>query len=80
MPRSRKQTTAGTKASFPGFIEPALATSIEKPPKGARWQHSLHNRAEANEHNEQLEQICQSTIGGELVDGPKAYRADDGDN
>jgi len=29
------------KAPFPGFIEPALATSIEKPPKGARWIHEI---------------------------------------
>lgn len=33
--------TAGIKARFPGFIEPALATSIEKPPKGTRWVHEI---------------------------------------
>src|SRR3954470_25053821 len=41
MSRSRKQTAVGVKAPFPGFIEPALATSIEKPPKGARWIHEI---------------------------------------
>jgi bifunctional non-homologous end joining protein LigD len=30
-------TTLGTKATFPGFIEPALATIIERPPSGDRW-------------------------------------------
>jgi site-specific recombinase XerD len=29
------------KAHFPGFIEPPLATSIGKPPKGARWNHEI---------------------------------------
>jgi bifunctional non-homologous end joining protein LigD len=31
----------GTKAPFPGFIEPALATSIEKTPSGSRWIHEI---------------------------------------
>jgi bifunctional non-homologous end joining protein LigD len=29
------------KAPLPGFIEPALATSIEKVPSGARWIHEI---------------------------------------
>jgi bifunctional non-homologous end joining protein LigD len=37
MPKS----TVGIKARFPGFIEPALATSIEKTPKGTRWVHEI---------------------------------------
>ena len=37
MPRS----PVGIKAQFPGFVEPALATAIEKPPKGARWIHEI---------------------------------------
>jgi bifunctional non-homologous end joining protein LigD len=41
MSPSRNQSAAGTKASFPGFIEPALATSVDKPPKGARWIHEI---------------------------------------
>jgi len=41
MSSSRKQSTAGTKAPFPGFIEPALASSIEKVPFGARWIHEI---------------------------------------
>jgi bifunctional non-homologous end joining protein LigD len=35
--RPPQKPNAGAKAPFPGFIEPALATSIEKVPSGARW-------------------------------------------
>src|SRR5712671_6321352 len=41
MSSSPKRTGAGTKAPFPGFMEPALATSIEKVPRGARWVHEI---------------------------------------
>src|ERR1700731_2803614 len=42
MPRTRpKPPTGGIKAPFPGFIEPALATSIEKVPPGKRWVHEI---------------------------------------
>jgi bifunctional non-homologous end joining protein LigD len=37
----RKPEAIGVKAPFPGFIEPALATSIEKVPAGARWIHEI---------------------------------------
>jgi bifunctional non-homologous end joining protein LigD len=38
----RKRPSAiGAKAPFPGFIEPALATSIEKAPSGERWIHEI---------------------------------------
>jgi bifunctional non-homologous end joining protein LigD len=37
MPKS----SVGVKARFPGFIEPGLATSIEKPPRGTRWVHEI---------------------------------------
>jgi len=33
----------GVKAAFPGFIEPALATAIEKVPTGTRWIHEGHD-------------------------------------
>jgi hypothetical protein len=29
------------KAPFPGFVEPALASSIEKVPAGDRWIHEV---------------------------------------
>jgi bifunctional non-homologous end joining protein LigD len=42
MPFQRKKPEAiGIKAPFPGFVEPALATSIEKVPSGNRWIHEI---------------------------------------
>src|SRR4030081_2243148 len=38
----RKRPAAiGLKAPYPGFIEPALATSIDKVPGGDRWVHEI---------------------------------------
>jgi bifunctional non-homologous end joining protein LigD len=37
----RNPAGIGVKAPFPGFIEPALATSIEKVPSGERWIHEI---------------------------------------
>jgi bifunctional non-homologous end joining protein LigD len=37
----RKPAAIGVKAPYPGFIEPALATSIDKVPKGERWIHEI---------------------------------------
>ena len=37
----RKPAAIGVKAPFPGFVEPALASSIEKVPSGARWIHEI---------------------------------------
>ncbi len=37
----KKPAAIGIKAAFPGFIEPALATSIEKVPAGDRWIHEI---------------------------------------
>jgi ATP-dependent DNA ligase len=38
----RKNPAAiGVKAPFPDFIEPALATSIERAPSGGRWIHEI---------------------------------------
>jgi bifunctional non-homologous end joining protein LigD len=37
----RKPVAIGVKAPLPGFIEPALATSIEKVPAGERWIHEI---------------------------------------
>ena len=42
MPFQRKKPAAiGVKAHFPGFIEPALASPIEKVPTGDRWVHEI---------------------------------------
>jgi bifunctional non-homologous end joining protein LigD len=37
----KKPAAIGAKAPFPGFIEPALATSIGKVPSGDRWIHEI---------------------------------------
>jgi bifunctional non-homologous end joining protein LigD len=37
----KKPAAIGVKAPFPGFVEPALATSIEKVPSGDRWIHEI---------------------------------------
>jgi bifunctional non-homologous end joining protein LigD len=37
----KKPAAIGAKAPFPGFIEPALASSIEKAPSGERWLHEI---------------------------------------
>lgn len=37
----RKPAAVGVKAPLPGFVEPALASSIEKVPSGARWIHEI---------------------------------------
>ena len=37
----RKPGPIGVKANFPGFIEPSLASSIEKVPSGSRWIHEI---------------------------------------
>jgi len=42
MPYPRpKPPAGGIKANYPGFIEPALATSITKVPSGDRWIHEI---------------------------------------
>jgi bifunctional non-homologous end joining protein LigD len=42
MPFQRKKPAAiGIKAPFPGFVEPALASSIDKVPSGERWIHEV---------------------------------------
>ncbi len=37
----RKPEAIGTKALFPGFIAPALASPIDKVPSGTRWIHEI---------------------------------------
>jgi RNA recognition motif-containing protein len=45
-----------------------------------QYHQSLNNRAQANEDYKQLEQVRQSAVSGELVNRPKANRADDHDD
>jgi bifunctional non-homologous end joining protein LigD len=41
VPPPKKPAAIGAKAPYPGFIEPALATSIDKVPSGPRWIHEI---------------------------------------
>jgi bifunctional non-homologous end joining protein LigD len=42
VPSQRKKPAAiGGKAPYPGFIEPALATAVDKVPSGPRWLHEI---------------------------------------
>jgi bifunctional non-homologous end joining protein LigD len=36
-----KPLAIGVEAPYPGLIEPALATSIDKVPNGVRWIHEI---------------------------------------
>jgi bifunctional non-homologous end joining protein LigD len=36
-----KTPATGIKANYPGFIEPALAKSVDKAPSGERWVHEI---------------------------------------
>jgi bifunctional non-homologous end joining protein LigD len=37
----KKPPAISVKATLPDFIEPALASSVEKVPSGARWIHEI---------------------------------------
>jgi bifunctional non-homologous end joining protein LigD len=37
----KKPAAIGAKANYPGFIEPGLASSIERVPTGKRWVHEI---------------------------------------
>ena len=37
----KKPAGIGVKAPYPGFIEPELATSVDRVPSGARWIHEI---------------------------------------
>ncbi|MGY3611756.1 MULTISPECIES: ATP-dependent DNA ligase, partial [unclassified Bradyrhizobium] len=37
----KKPAAIGTKAPYPGFIEPALATQVDRVPSGTRWVHEI---------------------------------------
>ncbi|MET4319293.1 non-homologous end-joining DNA ligase [Bradyrhizobium sp. RT5a] len=39
--RRRKRMEIGTKAPFPGFIEPLLAEQVGRVPRGDRWLHEI---------------------------------------
>jgi bifunctional non-homologous end joining protein LigD len=51
----RKPADIGRKAPFPNFVEPALASSIERVPSGSRWIHEIKfdgYRVQTHIHND----------------------------
>jgi bifunctional non-homologous end joining protein LigD len=53
----KKPAAIGAKAPFPGFVAPALATSSDKVPSGARWIHEIKfdgYRVQLHIHNEDI--------------------------
>jgi bifunctional non-homologous end joining protein LigD len=53
----RKAAAIGAKAPFPGFVEPALATSSDKVPSGDRWIHEIKfdgYRVQLHIHNDEI--------------------------
>src|SRR5437763_15850989 len=53
----KKPAAIGTKAAYPGFIEPALATSIDKVPSGDRGIHEIKfdgYRVQLHIHNDAI--------------------------
>ncbi|MGO4511889.1 non-homologous end-joining DNA ligase [Bradyrhizobium sp. 2TAF36] len=55
--RKKPAAGLGEKAPFPDFVEPALASSIEKVPSGSRWIHEIKfdgYRVQVHLHNEAI--------------------------
>jgi hypothetical protein len=51
-----------------------------QPNYSGQRQHPLKNRGQADQHYEQFEKACQTTLINKLVDGPKTNCADDANN
>ena len=69
MPTPRKKPAAiGIKAAYPGFIEPALATSIDKVPSGERWVHEI--KFDGYRVQAHLRDAAVKVFTGEATTGP----------
>jgi arylformamidase len=71
-------------ASLPGvgpmrLCMPRGGTSLE-PGKAQQRQHPLQDSPDADEHDEQLEELCQSAVVGKFVDRPKTDGTEDDNN
>jgi bifunctional non-homologous end joining protein LigD len=62
----RKTAAAiGVKAPYPGFVEPALATSTDKVPSGERWIHEIKfdgYRVQLHIHNDAIKVLTRRGI------------------
>jgi bifunctional non-homologous end joining protein LigD len=59
----KKAAAIGVKAPFPGFVEPALATSSDKVPCGDRWIHEIKfdgYRVQLHIHNDAIKALTRS--------------------
>ena len=63
----KKPEALGVKAPFPGFIEPALAASIDRVPSGERWIHEIKfdgYRVQVHLANEAVKAFSQHVVNG----------------
>src|SRR5258708_9560392 len=58
---------------------PRCGASLE-PGEAEQRQHSLQDSRKADEHDEQLEKLCQSAVIGKFVDRPKTDGTEDDNN
>jgi hypothetical protein len=69
----KKPAAIGVKAPYPGFVEPALASSIDKVPGGERWIHEIkfdgYRVQAAPDHGEVLGVADAADHGGAHGDG-----------
>ena|SRR5260221_10705189 len=64
--QGKKPAAIGTKGLYHGFIEPALATSVDKVPSGDRWIHEIKfdgYRVQLHIANDDIK-IAAALIGG----------------
>ncbi len=62
----KKAAAIGVKAPFPGFVEPAQPTSIEKVPSGDRWIHEIKfdgYRVQLHIHNDAIKVLTRRGNG-----------------
>jgi hypothetical protein len=68
--QQRRPPAIGVKAPYPGFIEPALATAIDKVLKGDRWIHEIKfdgYRVQLYLANEKIKVFSLSVLQNELM-------------
>jgi bifunctional non-homologous end joining protein LigD len=75
--QQRRPPAIRVKAPYPGFIEPALATAIDKVLKGDRWIHEIKfdgYRVQLYLANEKIKVFSLSVLQNELMGKFKKYR------
>jgi bifunctional non-homologous end joining protein LigD len=65
-----KAPAGGVKAAFPGFVAPALVSSIGKVPAGSRWLHEVKSdgyRVQLHIANESIRVYPRGTVTGAIA-------------